>query len=209
MASKKSDQIEIKAIEPKVITVKICGDSDLVLNCMNAPTKRALMNVRKDKAKDIEKPNKWEEIITSVHWLNPVTDYSEEGLRDALENNSPCITSTGLKKSLQDAVVQNKISTYSTGFRATVNVVGQKGVLIPVKFAMHHIDELLMSPQRGKPVLVRLNRFTGWSADITLSYLENVYGTEQILNILNLAGFGIGIGSSRSSGFGRYHVTDA
>lgn len=29
---------------------------------------------------------------------------------------------------------------------------------------------------------------------------------EQIVNIINLAGFGLGIGSGRTSGYGRYHV---
>ena len=36
--------------------------------------------------------------------------------------------------------------------------------------------------------------------------MENVYSAEQVLNIINLAGFGIGIGSGRSSGYGRYHI---
>ena len=36
--------------------------------------------------------------------------------------------------------------------------------------------------------------------------LQNIYSAEQIVNIINLAGFGIGIGSGRTSGYGRYHV---
>jgi len=63
-----------------------------------------------------------------------------------------------------------------------------------------------MSPKKGSPVLVRLNRFSGWSATFMVSYMESVYSAEQIINIINLAGFGIGIGSGRTSGFGRYHV---
>ena len=64
-----------------------------------------------------------------------------------------------------------------------------------------------MSPKKGSPVLVRLNRFIGWSADIVVQYLDNVYSEEQIINIVNLAGFGLGIGSGRTSGYGRYSVT--
>lgn len=36
-----------------------------------------------------------------------------------------------------------------------------------------------MSPKKGSPVLVHLNRFTGWSATFTISYMENVYSAEQ------------------------------
>lgn len=70
----------------------------------------------------------------------------------------------------------------------------------------HHIDEKLMSPKKGSPVLVHLNRFSGWSATFTIQYTENAFSIEQIVNIINLAGFGNGIGSGRSSGYGRYHV---
>lgn len=207
MAKKTEEVIELKPICPKQITVTIVGDSDLVLNKMNDPTAKALTDARKDKAKSIEKPNVWEEIITSMHWRDgKPTDFSEEGLIDALKNNAPCISAFGFKKSLGDAVVRNEISTYATKFNASANVIGEGDNLIPIKFAKHYIDEKLMSPKKGSPVLTRLNRFSGWSADVTISFIDNVYSTEQLINIVNLAGFGIGIGSGRSSGYGRYHV---
>lgn len=208
MAKKTEEQVvELKPINPITITVTIEGTSDLVLNKMNDPTARALTDARKDKAKSMEKPNEWEQIITSMHWLKgKPTDMSEKGLKDALKNNAPCLTAFGLKKSFADAVVRNEISTYATKFNASVNVVGQGDNLVPITFAEHHIDEKLMSPKKGAPVLVRLNRFSGWSAKITLSFVDTAYSTEQIINIINLAGFGLGIGSGRSSGYGRYKV---
>ena len=208
MAKKTEEQVvELKPINPITITVTIEGTSDLVLNKMNDPKARALTDARKDKAKSMEKPNEWEQIITSIHWLKgKPTDMSEKGLKDALKNNAPCLTAFGLKKSFADAVVRNEISTYATKFNASVNVVGQGDNLVPITFAEHHIDEKLMSPKKGAPVLVRLNRFSGWSAKITLSFVDTAYSTEQIINIINLAGFGLGIGSGRSSGYGRYKV---
>lgn len=207
MAKKNEEIIELKPICPKTITVTIVGDSDLVLNKMNDPTAKALTDARKDKAKSVEKPNVWEEIITSMHWLNgKPTEFSEDSLVEALKTNTPCLTAFGLKKSFADAVVRNEISQYSTKFNASVNIIGEGDNLIPIKFAQHFIDEKLMSPKKGSPVLVRLNRFSGWSADVKISYIDTVYSTEQIVNIINLAGFGLGIGSGRSSGYGRYHV---
>lgn len=208
MAKKNEEQvIELKPINPITITVTIEGTSDLVLNKMNDPTARALTDARKDKAKTLEKPDEWEQVITSMHWLKgKPSDMSEKGLKDALKNNAPCLTAFGLKKSFADAVVRNEISQYATKFNASVNVVGQGDNLVPIKFVEHHIDEKLMSPKKGAPVLVRLNRFSGWSADITLSFVDTAYSTEQIINIINLAGFGLGIGSGRSSGYGRYKV---
>ena len=175
---------------------------------MNDVSTRQLTDERKDKAKSLEKPNEWEQIITSIHWLNgKPQEFSQASMEDALQNNAPCFTAFGIKKSLGQAVVRNELSQYATKFDASVNVLGHGDGLIPVRFTEHHVDEKLMSPKRGAPILVRLNRFSGWSADIVISYIDNVYSEEQILNIVNLAGFGIGIGSGRSSGYGRYHVT--
>lgn len=208
MARKNEEQvIELKPINPITITVTIEGTSDLVLNKMNDATAKALTDARKDKAKSLEKPNEWEQIITAIHWLNgKPEDMSEKGLKDALKNNAPCLTAFGLKKSFADAVVRNEISQYATKFNASVNVVGQGDNLVPIRFVEHHVDEKLMSPKKGAPVLVRLNRFSGWSADITISFVDTAYSMEQIINIVNLAGFGLGIGSGRSSGYGRYKV---
>lgn len=204
----KTETIELKPLGNKFMEVTIVGDSDLVLNKMNDVNAKSLIDKRKDKAKDTTKPNMWEEIITAMHWKNgKPTDFSEEGLTKALKENAPCITDFGLKKSFGDAVVRAEIDKYKTKFDANVNLVN-KGGLVPIKFAEHFIDEKLMSPKKGSPVLVHLNRFSGWSAVITISYMENVYSAEQIINIINLAGFGLGIGSGRTSGFGRYHVEE-
>lgn len=209
MAKEKVEVIEFKPIVPRTATVTIVGDTDLICNKMNDVTTRILTDARKDKAKSLEKPNEWEEIITSVHWLNGnPSEFSEESLREQLNPkiNKPCITAFGLKKSFGEALTRNKISTYSTEFRATMNVIGKKDNLVPIEFTGYHLDEKLMSPKKGAPVLVKLNRFSGWSATFQISYLENVYSLEQIINVINLAGFGIGIGSGRSSDYGRYHV---
>lgn len=202
----KTQEITLHTLAPIQLDVTIVGDGDLVLNKMNDVTVKQLTDKRKNKAKDIEVPNMWEEIITSMHWYNgKPTDFSEDGLVKALEENAPCITAFGLKKSFGDAVVRAEIDKYKTKFDANVNIMA-KNNLVPITFAGHYVDEKLMSPKKGSPVLVHLNRFSGWRATFTVSFMENVYSAEQILNIINLAGFGIGIGSGRSSGYGRYHI---
>lgn len=201
----KQEIIELKPIDFRTAKVTIVGDGDIVLNKMNDVTARQLTDQRKSKAKKIEEVNMWEEIITAMHWkYGKPTDYSEEGLKQALQNNAPCITAFGLKKSFGDAVVRNEIDKYKTKFDASLNIVED---LIPINFSEHFIDEKLMSPKKGSPVLVRLNRFTGWSATFTIRYVNGgTYSLEQIVNIINLAGFGMGIGSGRTSGYGKYHV---
>ena len=203
--------VELKPIEVKTCTIFIKGDGDLVLNKMNAANTRKQMADDRNKIKEV--PNIWEDIITAIHWRDGLPtkdtyrDCSEEMLRDLLENNAPCITAFGLKKSFGQAVVRNEIDTYATKFDNAVNVVADRG-LVPVTFAEWSLDERLMSPKRGSPIPVRINHFSGWEAHFQIQYTEHVYNINEIVNIINMAGFGLGIGSGRTSGYGRYHVVD-
>lgn len=208
---KKERIISVEPVKIEHATIYIEGDGDLILNKMNARTIRELTAERDNKKTVKQVPHIWEDIITAIHWRDgyPVedtyNDLTEEHLRDMLLNNAPCITGFGLKKSFNQAVVRNEIDTYATKFDNAMNVVKN---LEPVRFTEHFVDRKLMSPKRGAPVLVNINRFTGWSSQINITYTENVYSLDQIVNIINMAGFGLGIGSGRSSGYGRYHVSD-
>lgn len=211
MAKKDNNTIELAHINVKNARVFIEGDSDLVLNKMNARNMRVL--TADDRKKIREKPNKYEDIITAIHWRDGIptddtyANCDAQMLADMLKNNAPCITAFGLKKSFGQAVVRNEIDKYSTKFDNAVNVIAAKG-LVPVTFAQYDIDEKLMSPKRGAPINVILSHFIGWKAEFTISYTDHVFSLEQIVNVINLAGFGLGIGSGRSSGYGRYHVVD-
>lgn len=210
---KDSNTIELMDLKgaTKHARIYIEGDTDLVLNKMNARNTRAL--IAEDRKKLREQPNVWEDIITSIHWRDPLdvvdtyTECNEEMMLRLLKENAPCITAFGLKKSFGQAVVRNGIDTYSTKFDVSLNIQGSMGN-IPIEFAQWGIDERLMSPKKGAPVTVRLNHFTGWKANFVIDYSEHVYSISEIVNIINLAGFGLGIGSGRSSGYGRYHVTN-
>lgn len=211
----KRDQNVIELKNPQASVkhahVTIEGDSDLVLNKMNARTVRMLMSEDRKKIKEV--PNQWEDLITAIHWRDPLpcvdtyAECNEEMMHALLTENAPCIHAFGLKKSFGEAVVRNGISKYATSFNANLNINAKMG-LVPITFAEWKVSEQLMSPRKGAPVSVRLNHFCGWKAEIDLAYTEHMYNISEILNIINLAGFGLGIGSGRSSGYGRYHVVD-
>lgn len=213
MAIKDKNVIVLKNLNSTIKTAEITieGDGDLVLNKMNARNTRELTATDRKLAKEV--PNPWEDIITAVHWKDnlPTDDTynkcDEAMMRKMLKDNAPCITAFGLKKSFGDAVVRNEIDTYKTKFDNAVNVIADKG-LVPITFAEWSIDERLMSPKKGSPVTVRLNHFSGWKATFKINYTDKVYSLSEIVNIINLAGFGLGIGSGRTSGYGRYHVVD-
>ena len=199
--------INVAPINLNRITIRIEGDSDLILNKMNKRNKETLIDKQTGKSKKVKDTNDWEDVITAMHWRDgEPTQYTEASLRKALKENAPCITAFGLKKSFEEAVVRNGIDKYATKFRNGVNVIAA-GNLVPIKFTEHFVDEKLMSPKRGAPVRTLQNRFTGWSAEFEVQYVDGgEISLEQIIQIIGLAGFGGGIGSGRTSGYGRYHI---
>lgn len=209
---KEANKIEMTNIEAKVkhMIVHIAGDSDLVLNRMNFRNMRML--TADDRKKIREVPNPWEDIITAINWRDPLpmtntyTESNEEMMHRLLRENAPCISAFGLKKSFGQTVVRNEIDKYSTKLEAAMNIRSNNG-LIPITFAAWAIDERLMSPKRGAPITVRLNHFANWEAAFQVDFMDHVYSRDQLVDIINLSGFSMGIGSGRTSGYGRYHVT--
>lgn len=205
--------LELKPIEVKNAQIFIVGDSDLILNKVNARYERELREIDNGNKTVKETPNVWEDIITSVKWNipYPVSDtyreMDEQTYYYMLEHGKPCISSYGLWKSIGDAVVRNEIDTYATKIKNAVNIIA-KDNSIPISFTEAAVDNRVMPLKKGGHTMTKLNRFSGWSCDFTIRYTENVYTLNQIINFINLAGFGLGIGSGRSSGYGRYHVVD-
>ena len=209
----KSQTIELKNIEVKNAQVFIVGDSDLILNKVNARYERELRDIDMGNKTVKETPNMWEDIITAVKWNIPYpmedtyAEMDEETYKYMIQNGKPCISSYGLWKSIGDAVVRNEIDTYATKIKNAVNIIATDNS-IPIDFTEAYVDSRVMPLKKGGHTITKLNRFTGWSCDFTIRYTENVYTLNQIINFINLAGFGLGIGSGRSSGYGRYHVVD-
>ena len=189
--------------------ITIAGDGDLVLNKMNSRNVRTLTSV--DRKSIREQPNLWEDLITAIHWRDklPMSDTykesNEEMMMKLLKENAPCITAFGLKKSFGQTVVRTGIDKYATSFDASLNINASNG-LVPITFTQWGYEEKLMSPKRGAPINVSLNHFSGWQATFTIDYMEGVFSRDKLIDIINLAGFSIGIGSGRTSGYGRYHI---
>lgn len=209
------EEVEIQKANIKTAIICVEGDIDVVLNKMNAANERALIAEDRKKAAlwEAQHNNVWEQIITSMHWRDGIPventndECTEELFEKMLRDNAPCITAFGLKKSWCQAVVRNEIDKFSTKFDNAVNIIAPRG-LVPITFATHFIDTRLMTPKRGAPITTRLNHFQGWKAEIPICFTDNVFSISEIATIIDLAGFGLGIGSGRSSGYGRYHVVD-
>lgn len=215
---KVTDAVEVveKELENKIKFAKaqitITGDSDLILNKMRDSTSQALADKQEGKAKGTKQNvNKYEHLISSLHWLKELPDdieYTEEAWKDLIENNVPGYPSSGLKKACCDAVVRVIGETYSTKFNANMQILNS---FLPITFESVAVDKSLFSPVKGSPVLCYRNVFHNWSATFTIKYIPGNYSLDQIIEVINCAGFACGIGSHRPSSKGgsngMFHVS--
>lgn len=215
---------EIKLTEAKVETIKchLVGDEDLVL-CAKARSYELPELFKQSHAKGTKLPEKyqqeyniWEKLITSIHWLHPVTFhdddwslYTEDEWRGYMATNKPCILAKAWIESFKEAFISCgfKDSTGKSGadLRRTVNM-GQR--LTAVDFAEAGYDMHLVPNNTiaHTNVLSVPTVLTGWSCEIEVNFLKTAFPMETIIDLIQTAGKFIGIGSRRGDGYGRYHI---
>ena len=212
MAKKVVKEIKIPPMPIETMVVTIEGDSDLIINKMNRRNKQDQLDKQGNRPKNTDAHNDWEDAATAVHWDIPVGDVETEEDYDLLfKNGTPCISAFGLTKSLGATVSRFGFDGKGTEFVANVQIFAKDG-LIPIKYAEHRLEEKLIPSNTiaRTPVRSLQNIFSGWSADITVKYVNNgKFSVDQIIQVFQYAGFGIGVGSGRTSGYGRYHIAGA
>ena len=97
------------------------------------------------------------------------------------------------------------------GMRNIKEGVTIKGDILPLKFKKQ--SEVThwgrTSGMKGSPRKIRRNQFEGWSVEVVVEYNKANLSAEQIINVMNWAGFHIGVGGFRkekTGNYGSFHV---
>ena len=213
--------IKIEPIKETTMSVKLVGDTDLILN--GRSRQYVMSEVWKqshDKGSEMpaiyrQSKNMWEQRITSIHWKNPIeyhdddiSLYTEEEWNKYMNENQPCILAMAFAKSFKECFLT--FFRDSTGKKVTdlSRALNMGGSVFPIDFASVRIEDSIV-PTTGlgsTSVISSVNVFSGWSCEIVVSCADIVFPPETLVSIINTAGKYIGIGTQRSNGFGRYHI---
>lgn len=213
--------LSVEPIKAKKMTITIVGDSDLIL-CAKSRSYQREEIYKQSHPKGTKIPKEyqqdyclWEKLITSIHWLHPIefhdddySKYTEEEWTKYMNENQPCI----LGKAFKDSMVEGfKSFGYkeSTGRDGTdlKRTVSFKS-FVPITFTQAGYDQHLAqtSGLSRTNVLTQQNVFTGWRADVEITYLETCFPKETIIELFNAVGQMIGVGARRKEEYGKYHV---
>lgn len=215
MAAVKNEQvIEIRPIELETVSLKIVGDTPLIMHAWSEKAKREMlekqMKVTKTKGRDAKNPV--EDFIRSMYWLTDMpTDMSEEGFEKAIKAGARFgFPVTAFKQAAISASYRMGWSKDKMSLRGVFFIEGDENQMIEIHSDTPIMREDMVKVGMGTADIRYRGEFRNWWAELKITYNKNgQHSLEQIVNIINAGGFVCGIGEwrpERDGQFGSYHV---
>lgn len=214
MATKKTEEVvEIRPLDNKQVKVQIIGDTPLIVHAWSDKAKKMMLEaqqkVTKTKAKDIRDP--YDEFVNSMYWLTEKPESTVEAFEQAVANGAKwgfpvgAIKMAGNSAAYRAGWVKNQMQLRGSYFLKT-----EWGDMAEIKGDTPIIREDMVRIGMGSADLRYRAEFRNWSMEMILEYNASGELTlEQILNVMNLGGYSVGIGEWRpekDGDFGRYHI---
>ena len=209
--------LEIKPVELVKLRVRIRGTSPLIVHAWGAKAKKEMLDKQMGvtKAKAREKKNPVGDFIESLYWLEGrPTEYTEEAFDAAVESGARWgFPVTAIKQASAMASARNDIGIPTTKIKCAFFIEGEgPEMLAEIKGSKPRIrEDMVRVGGISKTADLRYRgQFDEWYMDLLLNYNKNgALSPEQILNLINLGGFGVGIGEWRpekDGPYGMYYV---
>ena len=207
------DAINIPALQLQKMTLKIVGDSPLIVHAWSEKAKRMILDKQQKKAgngKEVRRPAV--EFANSLYWLTEkpeVDNLSDEEAQKVLSEIIPKskfgFPTKAFKAAAIDAGYQQDILDKKTTARGAFFIEGE--------FAEIHgspiIREDMVKIGMGTADLRYRAEFPTWSTELLITFNARSMSAEQIVNLINVGGFANGVGEwrpARDGTYGRFHV---
>lgn len=212
--AKTIETIEIKPIEIKKTTIRIVGDTPLIMHAWSEKAKREILDkqMKKTKSSAREAKNPVEDFIRSMYWLTPMPEeMSQEGFYEAIEKGARFgFPVTGFKQAAISAAYRMGWAKDKVSMRGAFFIDGDENQMLEIHSDTPVIREDMVKVGMGTADIRFRGEFRNWYADLTISYNANgQYTLEQIVNIINAGGYVCGVGEwrpERDGQYGMFHV---
>lgn len=189
MPPSKPNVIELPELKKHHVQIRLIGDSPLIMHRFSEKARKEMLDKMMGKAK------------AGKEAYDPIMEYENSMYRT--EDGSPGFPAIGFKA-------------------AAVNAANDAGIQkVLARRAFHVIGEFV--PIEGEPVMredvVRIGmgtstvrhraEFKHWAATLDVVFNSGIISLEQLINLFQIAGFGVGVGEWRpekDGTFGTFHV---
>lgn len=214
MATKKTEVIEIRPIEIKKVTVRVVGDTPLIMHAWSEKAKRmmleAQMGIAKGKKKEVKNPA--DDFIRSMYWLTQMPeDGTMESFEEAIANGARFgFPVTAFKQAAISAAYRMGWAKDKMSMRGAFYIDSDENGMIEIHSDTPEMREDMVKVGMGTADIRYRGEFKNWYADLTISYNANgQYSLENIVNIINAGGYVCGVGEwrpERDGQNGMFHV---
>lgn len=193
--AKGKETINLKKLELGTINVKIVGDSPYLPEPMDMAVLERYNNIKSKKGYTKDDISEEEKVKAKFYY----TEDGKKGIPSRAFYNSMIRASSYL------------FEIKNGGMRNIKEGVTVMGDILPLTFKEEKVITHWgrTSGMKGSPRKIMRNAFYNWEVTLTIQYNKQNLSAEQIINVLNWAGFHIGVGGFRkekTGNFGSYHA---
>lgn len=208
MAKKNVEVVEIPQVKLKVFELKIVGDTPLIMNKWSEKAKQEMLDKQMKKATSVkEAKNPIANAINSIYWLEgkPIEN-TIEAFENAVKNGARVgFPSIGFKQCAASAGYRNKLTKDKVSVYGAFNILEE---LTEIHGDISFREDMVTIANGSADIRYR-GQVDNWWAVLTIKYNESTYSQEQIINLINLGGFSVGVGEWRTEKggiYGSFHV---
>jgi hypothetical protein len=191
MAKVKEQFVELKPINLQRTIIELVGDSSLIVHAWSAKAKKEMLDKQMKKAK------------TAKAAKDPERDYEDAFYR--LADGTPGFPTIGFKSAAVSAAGRFVDGMKMTEVKGSFFIEGELVAII----GKPKMREDMVRIGMGTADIRYRPEFPEWRVSLHLQYNADALSLDQIVNIFNLAGFGVGVGEWRpekDGQHGMFHV---
>lgn len=207
--STKDATVTIPAINIQYATIRVVGDSPLIVHKWSEKAKKEILDkqMKKAKTKGHDAKDPVRDFIESLYWIDgEPEDKTENGFARAIENGARFgFPSVAFKASAVSAGYRSGVTRDKVSMNAAFHIDGE---LVEIK-GIPEMREDMVRIGMGTADIRYRGMFSEWSATIQVKYNASAISLEQLVNLINLGGFACGLGEWRpekGGQFGMFHV---
>lgn len=217
MATKKTTEVlEIRPIQIQKVTLRLVGDTPLIMHAWSEKAKRMMLEAQMGKAKGKKKEAKSpaDDFIRSMYWLDGMPEYADSASEEekmqafmgSIEKGARFgFPVTAFKQAAISAAYRMGWAKDKVSLRGAFFIDGDENGMIEIHSDAPKMREDMVKVGMGTADIRYRGEFDNWSADLTVSFNVNGnYSLENIVNIINAGGYICGVGEWRPEKDGQY-----
>ena len=189
MATKNANIIELPELRKVSVQIRLIGDSPLIVHRFGEKARKMMLDKQMGKAKSGKEAK------------NPEADYEESMYRT--EDGLPGFPAIAFKAAAVNAA--NDAGIQKTLARRAFHVAGE---IIPIE-GEPFMREDMVRIAMGTADIRHRAEFRHWAVTLDVTYNAGIISLEQLINLFQIAGFGVGVGEwrpERNGTYGTFHV---